>query len=262
MILFVFEGEKTEPNLFKTLEHLYFTRKNERKIYCFGYNIYELYRLMRESDFEGDVVSVIRDRLSDCPDNPLKDLEDVADISEIYLFFDYDFQNKNLSVAEMNCQVKDLLRFFNDESENTRLYIHYPMVESIKCTNELPDKDFINYTATRDECHDFKHFVTQHFSFYGSSDFYEFSRSKETGELRSVTPEKEAKIRQNWEYLKIQNLLKAHYICTGNYAIPTKKNDISQKLIFEKQIEKYIEPKNSVAILNAFPLFLYEYFKM
>ena len=175
MILFVFEGKKTEPNLFKTLEYLYFTKKNERKICCFGYNIYELYRLMNESDFEEDVVSVIRDKLSNRPDNPLKNVTDVADISEIYLFFDYDFQNKNLSSDEINEQVKKLLHFFNDESENTRLYIHYPMVESIKCTNELPDADYMNYVAKRTDCDDFKYFVTQKFNFYKSSDFYELS---------------------------------------------------------------------------------------
>ena len=56
MILFVFEGRKTEPALFKTLEHLYFNNPNEKKVCCFGYNIYELYRLMTESDFTEDIV--------------------------------------------------------------------------------------------------------------------------------------------------------------------------------------------------------------
>ena len=44
MILFVFEGRKTEPSLFKTLEYLYFKNPDEQKICCFGYNIYELYK--------------------------------------------------------------------------------------------------------------------------------------------------------------------------------------------------------------------------
>lgn len=261
MILFIFEGTKTEPNLFKTLEHLYFTKKNERKICCFGYNIYELYRLMNESDFTADVVSVIRDKLSNRADNPLKDLEDVADISEIYLFFDYDFQNKNLSVAEMNAQVKELLQFFNNEDENTKLYIHYPMVESIKCTNELPDNDFVNYTAKRIDCDDFKFYVTQQFPFYKSSDFYEFSIDKKTGEFRPITEEKEFEVRKNWEYLKKQNISKASFICNGKYEIPQKADEVDQKIIFEKQLEKYILPTDTVAILNAFPLFLFEYFR-
>ena len=261
MILFVFEGKKTEPNLFKTLEYLYFTKKNERKICCFGYNIYELYRLMNESDFTEDVVSVIRDKLANRDDNPLKDVADVADISEIYLFFDYDFQNKNLSIDEINSQLCELLNFFNDESENTRLYIHYPMVESIKCTNKLPDKDFVTYTANRTNCDNFKFYVTQNFNFYKSSDFYEFQIDKKTNELRQLTKEKEEKIRLNWEHLKQQNISKANFVCTGKYEMPKKEDNIDQKVIFENQLEKYILPKNEVAILNAFPLFLFEYFR-
>lgn len=260
MILFIFEGNKTERNLFKTLEYLYFpkTKANERRICCFGYNVYELYRLMNESDFTEDIVSVIRNKLSNRPDNPLKDLADATDISEIYLFFDYDFQNKNLSVKEMNDQVEKLLAFFNNEDENTKLYIHYPMMESIKCTNELPDHNFIKYTASRADCGKFKHWVTQQFSCYKSSDFYEFPINK-NGEP-SVTG-RESKIRQNWEYLKQQNVSKANHICTGRNSIPTNKDDINQQIIFDKQLEKYVIPTDSVAILNAFPLFLFEYFR-
>lgn len=261
MILFIFEGKKTERNIFKTLEYLYFQdqKKYEHKICCFGYNIYELYKLMNESDFPEDIVSVIRNKLSDRPDNPLKDLTDVADISEIYLFFDYDFQNKNLSVKEMNAQVEKLFRFFNNESENTKLYIHYPMMESIKCTNELPDNNFKDYVANRTDCNDFKCWVTRQFPFYKSSDFYEFPIYKSGKSY--FDPKLESKIRNNWEYLKQQNISKANYICTGNNSIPMNKDDINQKIIFDKQLEKYVIPNNSVAILNAFPLFLFEYFR-
>lgn len=39
-------------------------------------------------------------------------------------------------------------------------------------------------------------------------------------------------------------------------------NDVAQKQIFESQLQKHVNTDNvEVAILNAFPLFLYEYFK-
>ena len=216
---------------------------------------------MNESDFEEDVVSVIRDKLSNRSDNPLKDINDIADISEIYLFFDYDFQNKNLFLDEINKQVEELINFFNNENENTRLYIHYPMVESMKCTNELPDDNFVNYVVKRTDCNDFKHFVTQKFDYYKSSDFYELPIDKSKGVFRTFSLEKEQTIRQNWEYLKKQNVSKANYICTGDYLMPKNENDIDQKNIFENQLKKYIIPSDSVSILNAFPIFLYEYFR-
>ena len=59
----------------------------------------------------------------------------------------------------------------------------------------------------------------------------------------------------------MQHIEKANYICTGCRGLPALKDDVRQTIIFENQIEKYVKTKDSVAILNAFPLFLYEYFR-
>lgn len=112
MILFIFEGRKTEPNLFKTIERLYFSNTEERKICCFGYNIYELYTLMTESDFTEDVVSVVRSKMLERKDKTFPENADISDFSEVFLFFDYDFQNKNLSPDELDAQMRDMLDFF------------------------------------------------------------------------------------------------------------------------------------------------------
>ena len=63
-----------------------------------------------------------------------------SDFSEVYLFFDYDFQNKNLELSEINSQLTEMLDFFSDETDNGKLYINYPMIESIRCTRKLPDE--------------------------------------------------------------------------------------------------------------------------
>ena len=45
--------------------------------------------------------------------------------------------------------------------------------------------------------------------------------------------------------------------------MPAVKNAIAQDKIFEAQLQNYInKPVPSVAILNAFPLFIYDYFKV
>jgi hypothetical protein len=55
MILFVFEGDDREPNIYRTMERLYLPKDN---IVCsFGNNIYELYNQIME--MEGDVVMTI-----------------------------------------------------------------------------------------------------------------------------------------------------------------------------------------------------------
>ena len=261
MILFIFEGKRTEPNLFKTIEKLYFQNRDERKVYCFGYNIYELYKLMNESDFTEDLITVIRSKMATRNDHSIPDDVDTSDFSEIFLFFDYDFQNKNLPLPELNKQLEVMLDFFSDETENGKLYINYPMVESIRCTNELPDELFYKYIVSHKDCSDFKNYIVKEFDFYKSYDFIQLPIDKKTNHLRTVSKEQEIRVRENWDYLKNQNIKKANYICNKINAYTKDKQSISQRNILKSQIEKHVLPHNRVSILNAFPLFLFEYFR-
>lgn len=64
MILFVFEGSNREPYVYKTIERLYFPKKNDNIICSFGNNIYDLYSEMMKYGGDGDIVSIMRERLS------------------------------------------------------------------------------------------------------------------------------------------------------------------------------------------------------
>ena len=137
MILFVFEGAKREPDLFRAIETLFF--KDKQNIVCsFGNNIYELYNELQSFEGDGDIVSILKERFQQHDDSPFKDDIKSSDFSEIYLIFDYDFQNKNLTLEDMNSQIEEMLDLFNDETDNGRLYINYPMVEAIRYTKTLP----------------------------------------------------------------------------------------------------------------------------
>lgn len=255
MILFVFEGKRREPDIFRTLEYLYFPK--EQSIICsFGNNIYELYRQMQELDGAGDIVSILREQNKNNPDSPFTSETKSSDYSEIYLFFDYDFQNRNLTQEEMNRQLSEMLDLFNDETDNGKLYINYPMLEAIRYTKELPDAHYYEYTVSRTDCHDigFKD-LAQRFSAYGSLDFIV---------LNFHSPPRQNKIDQvgrNWTMLKEQNTIKANYICNNRLNTPLDKESISQKRIFDAQLSKHLLPKAEVSILSAFPLFIFDYFK-
>lgn len=43
MILFVFEGVKREPDLFRTIQRLYFANRDEQIVCSYNNNIYQLY---------------------------------------------------------------------------------------------------------------------------------------------------------------------------------------------------------------------------
>ena len=252
MILFVFEGAEREPRAFRTLERLFFGQ-GERIVCSFGNNIYELYRQLQEFDGDGDIVSILRENRADLP-------EDVkaSDFSEIYLFFDYDFQNENLTLEEMNQRLREMLAMFDDETDNGKLYVSYPMVESLCYTRELPDEHFAEYTVSRCDCMErsFKD-IAREFSFYGSMDFIELP---DAGHHKPSRREY-ARVKQNWIWLVQQHTVKANYMCTGVAERPVDKDAVSQPRIFEAQCCKYLCHGEKIAVLNGFPLFLFEYFK-
>lgn len=255
MILFVLEGKKREPEIIKTLEYLFFP--NEQSIVCsFGNNIYELYRRLSELGESGDVVSLLREMNSDNPESPFGENAKSSDYSEVFLFFDYDFQNKNLSLEEMNTQLSEMLDMFCDETDKGKLLINYPMTEAIRYTKELPDQHFPEYCVRRCDCCEdgFKN-LTQRFSSYGSMDFIVLDFRKQPKDKRV------SEVKNNWESLMTQNVIKANILCNNDSGIPSDKDSISQKRIFQAQLANFILPKEEVAILSAFPLFNYEYFK-
>jgi hypothetical protein len=253
MILFVFEGARREPMLFESIKYLFFDKGTDTIVYSFGNNIYNLYKQIMELG-TGDIVSILREIHRDSKENPFKDISNSSDFAEIYLFFDYDLQHKFLSLEEINRRLRDMLKLFNDETSNGKLYINYPMIESIRYTKELPDNNYYLYTVKCAECHDFKR-LSYEFCHYGNLDFILIDRHR--------TPQICSNVKNCWEHLKIMNVSKANYICTGNNTMPLAKNDIAQNKIFDAQLQKYINrPVPSVAILNAFPLFIYDYFKV
>ena len=253
MILFVFEGAKREPDLFRAIETLFF--QDKQNIVCsFGNNIYELYNELQSFEGDGDIVSILKERYQGQKDSPFTGDAKSSDFSEIYLIFDYDFQNKNISLDVMNSQLEEMLDMFNDETDNGRLYINYPMVESIRYTKTLPDKDFWTYVISRKDCTDssFKS-IADSFSDYKSLDFLTLS-------TRRAATEKEIRSRlDNWRLLIVQNVSKANYICSGENEIPENKETVSQIAIFGAQ-KRYLTSSESVSILSAFPLFLFDYF--
>lgn len=149
MILFVFEGERREPNIFKTINSLYFQHKEQSIVCSFGNNIYRLYKEMKALDGDGDIVALMKEILKNKPGNPLTENKKASDFSEVYLFFDYDLHDDatNMAIEEKNNVLREMLEFFDDETGNGKLYINYPMVESIRYTKEIPDPDYWQYVV-------------------------------------------------------------------------------------------------------------------
>lgn len=64
MILFVFEGVKREPDLFRTIQRLYFANRDEQIVCSYNNNIYQLYKDLQEYDGDGDIVSLLMEKFA------------------------------------------------------------------------------------------------------------------------------------------------------------------------------------------------------
>ena len=207
---------------------------------------------------EVNTVSVFKEILLERGDETLKDIRE-DEVSEIYLFFDYDFQEDARTLEENNKRLSELLEYFTDETGTGKLYINYPMVESLRYTKQLPDNEYWKYTVTRKKCQEdnFKHQVHE-FSFYGANLEYIILTIKPADD-EAKKREKTDTAKQNWRHLIVMNVSKSNYICNDKNEIPDEADN--QKDIFDNQLSKYIEAEDcKVAILNAFPIFLFEYF--
>lgn len=176
------------------------------------------------------------------------------------LVFDRSAQNFKDKAKAFCSMPKDLMtivpvsEWMRDETENGKLYINYPMIESIRYTKELPDNDYANYVVSREECKDFKR-LARNFSAYDSLDHI-LLKDGET-----PTKEKYMKVKDNWQFLKQMNVSKANLLIAGVNAMPKEKSVVNQLSIFERQLLLHVKPNRSVAVLNSFPIFIYEYMK-
>lgn len=230
-ILFIFEGLKTEPIIFENIKKYFLHKKentiNQDIIFCYGTVIYKLYKeffIDGVLDEDLDLITILK------PQNANGEIIKTNQVSEIYLFFDYDSHASNV----LDSKLQSMLELFNDEtSDYGKLFVSYPMVEALR---HLIDTTSFEQTKAISE----KHY--KNISKECNDEFLHFNDYTE----------------EIWNYLINQHSKKANYIVNNNFAFPTKI--IEQLEIFNNQKSKYIDIENKVAVLSAFPIFLLDYY--
>ena len=128
---FIVEGEAREPQIINNISKIFFSHGNCTVITLpAGENIYMLRKQLKADDFDTDVIEILRESNDDIR----KQLEGLSrdDFSEVYLFFDYDAHQTNLGKAVNEDVIRQMLESFDNETENGKLYISYPMVEPLR----------------------------------------------------------------------------------------------------------------------------------
>lgn len=146
-ILFICEGESTEPIFIEKLKKLFLINdENSFEVYSYCQNIYNLYKELNE-DRDLDVIEVLKGHAKKEKDDDGYNILNNA-FSEIYLFFDFEFQDQHFSIEK----IKEMQTFFDNETEFGNLYINYPMFESIYHFDRLPDINYPKYEVSKKDC--------------------------------------------------------------------------------------------------------------
>lgn len=154
-IAVIYEGNKTERILIENLKKIFFLNRANIVFVGFpaGQNIYMLWKQIQKDEYETDLIELIREYNKDAAEKLKGYSRD--DFSEIYLFFDYDGHNCNLSATDPDgtAVLGEMLETFDNETELGKLYINYPMVEAIR-DNKKEDccysKELFQYLSQQD----------------------------------------------------------------------------------------------------------------
>ncbi len=234
---FIVEGEAREPQIIDNISKVFFAHGNFKIITLpAGQNIYMLWKKLKEDDFETDLIEVLREG-SDEIKEQLADLSR-DDFSEVYLFFDYDTHQKNLSKEEDTDAVAQMLASFDNETDNGKLYISYPMVEALRDykTGECGDRVSC-YVSARD-----------------------MKNYKNISAQRSQYPQFRGYDYDIWK--DIIDIFAMRISCLFGFA-ETLKYDQYSELVSPSEIyslEAKKTPVQGVFVLSAFPEFLVDYY--
>lgn len=240
-VLFVLEGERPEGNIVARLQKVFPEEladlSSDLVKIVFSSNIYSLYGKLKDDDGFLDVVEVLKEQHTD--DEELQKLDREA-VSQVFLFFDLDIHKQ--PIGESCNQLNELVQFFDNETENGKLFLSYPMAEVVNIcdqSNGLMSDDRKLFKICDCEGDGFKHFVNN------------LNRDSKT-----IC---RANCRENWLIICKANYEKAQWLMhLTSEDLFSVLDQMQQAAILQHQ-QKLIRQDNAVATLSAFPFFLLEY---
>lgn len=232
--LFIVEGEKGEPALIEKLFSTFLPAETTFECYSYNTNLHDLAEHIEtyypDLDDYVDILAILREKETD---KSKKDLLS-ATYTDIFYIFDFEPQNHTLHFNT----IAKLFNHLNDSTDQGKLFINYPMLESYKHLSEMPDHAFQNRTVSLDACLNYKQLV-------GKESAYQDLRAMNYQTLTSMIA---------------HHLRKANHILTDNYELPEKDTFLgwNHKTIFERE-RTFTEHEKRVFVLNTCGFVIVDY---
>ena len=143
-ILLLVEGASRDKELMNHLLKVYGISASHQ-IVSYNTSIYDLYdRMFFDDDPEAlDLLQVLKEHEKDPSVRAIFD----EHYSDVILIFDLDPQ----APAFASEKIIRMTEFFNESTENGKLYINYPMVEAFYHMKSIPDPDYNSYSVSMTE---------------------------------------------------------------------------------------------------------------
>ena len=237
---FIVEGESRDLRFIKRMTGIFFKGKYEAVVINLpaAQNIYMLYQKMQKDSFETDVIELLREDVEEA--RKALDGVDRQSIDEVYLFFDYDLHENNLSNNQDPLSVLGrMIRFFDNETENGKLYISYPMVEALY---DFKDGQCEPYTMCWLPQEKFGVYKTM----AGNGNRHASTHLDNYGEWCMMLSIFGLRVKCLFDTEKI------------DYVYYTE--NVTVESIYNRQNELF-KKKNAILVLSAFPEFLFDYFQ-
>ncbi len=237
---FIVEGKSREYNFINEMTSVFFKGRYDSLTICLPaeQNIYMLYNMQKENGFETDLIELLRDSNKEIEKELIGIRRDSID--EIFLLFDFDFHQNNLARETKSEKVlEEMLAFYDNETENGKLYISYPMVEAL-------------YDCCDGTCNSH------------TSCFFPVDRFNQYKELVGKNNHRAGMHYRRYETWKdVISLFGLRIMCLFDmldmdYEI--YKKNVTVRSVFYKQLS-LVKEKNEVFVLSAFPEFLLDYYK-
>ena len=226
-ILFVVEGERTEPRFLKRLVTATRTFK-DYEIFSYSANVYKMLEgMFVDDDIDTDLDFL--EYLRSCRSGENTDGVLDNEFSDIFLFFDMDPQDPKYDPDRLS----KAARYFDDSTENGKLYINYPMMESFRHISNPYDLSYLGVKVAKRDIKRYKEISASE----GCHELLDNSRISEELMIRVVA----------------LNLIKANSIITGVKEMPALERyekDITQVCILAEECKAYSE-EAELYVLNT-----------
>lgn len=243
-IAVIVEGAQRELHYWSSIKRIFF-HHTEFKIIPLSAeaNLYMIWKQLQDDTYYTDIIELVRERC----DLGRRALEGFRrnDFQEVYLFFDFDPQQNNLdrSSEDSSSILADMVQTFDNETENGKLYISYPMCEALRDIQPGTCRPVSNCLFSFDDLSHYKQFSGD-----GSSYIDHRKYTKET-----------------WNLFLSVFLYRASCLFDQSLSqselLQWAKNVITPFSILKAENE-LMHGQRKIFVLSAFPEFLLDYFSV